>query len=508
MNARAHGISRRTILQALATVAGSVSLSGCERVISKVTRELGQDIPKAVAAPPLSNTIDPAFHLLSRASYGPWPGDLERVRQTGVDTWIEEQLQPDRINDLACDLRARRFETIHLDPGMCYEFKKEALRKDLNRHTLLRAVYSKRQLHEVMVGFWTDHLNISIDKGDCVYLKAFDDRTVIRKHALGRFKDLIASSATSPAMLVYLDGKENKKVSNNDIPNENYARELLELHTLGVHGGYCQRDVFEAARCLTGWRLKEAGGRGSVYFDASFHDDGEKYVLGKTIPAGGKERDVAMLVEIACNHPSTARHLAEKLARRFIGENAGRTIIDSAATQFVRSEGDIKAVLRCILTSAEFRSESARGTKLKRPLHYMASCLRFTGADTHAHDELLNYLSRMGQAPFQFPTPDGYPDESSFWSDGLLWRWNFALALAANQVPSALVRTDALLHAICKRGKEPAPEELVAYFTGRSAQSIEIQALNDYIAQCDMSAPGYRAELLGLVMASPAFQRY
>src|SRR5205814_3216687 len=145
-----------------------------------------------------------------------------------ADAWIDEQLAPDEIDDTACDLRARRFETIHLDPGACYEFKKPVLREEVLRHTLLRAIYSRRQLYEVMVGFWTDHLNISIDKGDCIYLKATDDREVVRAHALGRFRDLIRASATSPAMLVYLDGKENKKASAADVPNENYARELLE----------------------------------------------------------------------------------------------------------------------------------------------------------------------------------------------------------------------------------------------------------------------------------------
>jgi uncharacterized protein (DUF1800 family) len=153
------------------------------------------------------------------------------------------------------------------------------------RHTLLRAVYSRRQLFEVMVSFWTDHLNINIEKGDCIYLKPHDDREVIRRHALGRFRDLIRASATSPAMLVYLDGKENTRARDSDVPNENYARELLELHTLGVHGGYSQADVFEVARCLTGWR-RTGMRKGTVYHDRNMHDDGAKRVLGHAIPAG------------------------------------------------------------------------------------------------------------------------------------------------------------------------------------------------------------------------------
>jgi uncharacterized protein (DUF1800 family) len=290
--------SRRALLKILGLTGATLPLIGCERLISKVTQQMGQSI-----APSLSiadgEQIDPAFHLLSRAAYGLWPGDLDRVGTMGAERWIEEQLAPDRINDAACDLRARRFETIWHEPGTCYEYKKPVLREEITRHTLLRAVYSKRQLFEVMVGFWTDHLNINLEKGDCIYLKPSDDRLVIRVHALGKFKELIRASATSPAMLVYLDGKENKKGGPSDVPNETYARELLELHTLGVGGGYTQSDVYEAARSLTGWRLRTGWRKGTVYFDASLHDDGVKHVLNQLIPAGGDAADLDRIVDIA-----------------------------------------------------------------------------------------------------------------------------------------------------------------------------------------------------------------
>jgi len=262
-------------------------------------------IPDRLSAA-VGQEIDADFHLLSRAAYGPWPGDLDRLRAMGRDGWIEEQLHPENIDDVLCDLRARRFETIHHHPGTCYEYKKPVLREEIARHTLLRAVYSRRQLFEVMVGFWTDHLNIDMEKGDCIYLKPSDDRLVIRAHALGRFRDLIRASATSPAMLVYLDGRENKKATPDDVPNENYARELLELHTLGVHGGYAQRDVSEIARSLTGWRLRTGWRKGTVYFDPSLHDDGEKLVLGHRSEAGGGPSDLERVIDIVCSHPSTA----------------------------------------------------------------------------------------------------------------------------------------------------------------------------------------------------------
>jgi uncharacterized protein (DUF1800 family) len=492
---------RREWLKAAAVAGGALVLTGCERVISRVSRELGQTIPERVGVA-AGAEIDPAFHLLARATYGVWPGDLDRARSMSAEAWIEEQLAPERIDDSLCDLRARRFETLHHDPGTCYEYKKPVLREEITRHTLLRAVYSRRQLFEAMVGFWTDHLNINLEKGDSIYLKPADDRLVIRAHALGKFRDLIRASAVSPAMLVYLDGKENKKAKPDDIPNENYARELLELHTLGVSGGYTQADVYEVARCLTGWRLRTKWRKGSVYFDPALHDDGEKTVLGYRIAAGGGESDLDRVVEIVCNHPSTARHIATKLSQKFVFENPPATLIDRVGKTFTATGGDIKATLREVLHSGEFKA--ARGVKFKRPFHFIASCLRATGADTHAHKPLVEYLLQMGQAPFQHPTPDGYPDEAAPWLGTLLWRWNFALALAANQVPSVTVEPRRLINAI----GGSAPARLLPHFIGRAGTDAELRALDDYAASQGIDANEREAGTLGLILASPAFQRY
>jgi uncharacterized protein (DUF1800 family) len=464
---------------------------------------MGQTIPDAVSVAD-GTEIDPAFHLLSRAAYGPWPGDLKRVRANGAAAWIEEQLQPDQIDDTLCDLRARRFETIHNEPGTCYEYKKPVLREEIARHTLLRAVYSKRQLFEVMVGFWSDHLNINLEKGDCIYLKPSDDRLVIRAHALGNFRDLIRASATSPAMLVYLDGKENKKGSPEDVPNENYARELLELHTLGVDGGYTQTDVYEVARALTGWRMRTGWRRGTVYFDANLHDGGEKTLLGQMIAAGGGESDLDRVVDIVCSHPSTARHIAAKLVRKFVAESAPQALVDRAAAAFTATNGDIKSILRVILNSDEFHT--ARGAKIKRPFHYIVSCLRATGADTHAHQPLIEYLTRLGQGLFQYPTPDGYPDEAAAWLGTLLWRWNFAFALAANEVPSVDVSLDRLTGAVgAMAGERLDLARLFAHFVGRGATNTELMPLIECVAAGASVAPS--AEVLGLILSSPAFQR-
>jgi uncharacterized protein (DUF1800 family) len=427
------------------------------------------------------------------------------------EAWIEEQLAPEKIDDTLCELRARRFETLHHDPGTCYEYKKTVLREEITRHTMLRAVYSQRQLFEVVTGFWTDHLNINLEKGDCIYLKPADDRLVIRANALGKFQDLIRASATSPAMLVYLDGKENKKANPGDIPNENYARELLELHTLGVHGGYTQADVYETARCLTGWRLRTKWRKGTVYFDPVLHDDGEKTVLGARIPAGGGEKDVDRVVQIVCHHPSTAHFIATKLAQKFVGENPPPKLVNRIAKAFTATGGDIKAMLREILHSDEFKA--ARGAKFKRPFHFIASALRSLGADTHAHKPLVEYLLRMGQSPFQHPTPDGYPDEAAPWLGTLLWRWNFALALAAGEVPSVKVEPLKLLEAISNSGgndKSEAlrPARLLPHFIGRAGSKAELESLNEFAASVGLASNECKAEMLGLILASPAFQRY
>jgi len=486
---------RRALLKTLGLIGASLPFTGCERLISSVTQQFGQSIPDRLA---LADTfdIDPSFHLLSRAAYGPWPGDLDRMRAMGSEGWIDEQLSPESIDDTACDLRARRFETIWHEPGTCYEYKKTVLREEITRHTLLRALYSKRQLLEVMVGFWTDHLNINLEKGDCIYLKPSDDRLVIRVHALGKFKELIRASATSPAMLVYLDGKENQKKSASDVPNENYARELLELHTLGVDGGYTQTGVYEAARSLTGWRLRTGWKKGTVYFDPGLHDDGEKRVLGQLIAAGGGMTDVDQLVEIACSHPATARHIATKLERRFVSEDPPASLVKRLATVFTATDGDIKSLLRVVFTSDEFKS--AKGLKFKRPFQYIVSCLRALGADSHAHQPLIEYLQRMGQGPFQYPTPDGYPDRTAPWLGTMLWRWNFAFSAASNRLPTVTVPLDQLAQAVGGFRSE----KLMPYFVGRQGSDAELKAVAEF-----QTTNLDDAELVALALASPAFQR-
>ena len=506
--------SRRALLRASAISGGAAALAGCDRMISEAGKLLGELPPENVSIAAAAE-IDPDFHLLSRAAFGPWPGDLDRMRRMGREAWIEEQLHPERISDAACDLRAERFESLFFSAGDAYEFRKPVLREEITRHSLLRAIYSRRQLFEVMVEFWTDHLNIDLEKGDCIYLKPSDDRDVIRKHALGNFRDLIRASATSPAMLVYLDGRSNKVIKGQARKtNENYARELMELHTMGVNGGYTQHDVAEAARCLSGWSFDAkrffAVNQSEPFFRMDWHDDGEKTVLGRVIPAGGGKRDIETLVDLVCGHPSTARYIATKLCRRFVSQSPPSSLVERAAAEFTRTKGEIKPLLRVILRSEEFAA--SRGQLLKRPFKFIVSALRALAADTHAEKPVLEPLNRMGHGLFQYPTPDGYPDEETPWMGTLLWRWNFALALAAGKVPGVRLDLRALDASLDDGAAHVAPlDRWFAHLAGRRPAPHEREALAAALEstreETKQKDAVNRAGILGLVLASPAFQR-
>ncbi len=491
-------ISRRRLLGA---GAGALVLSGCEKAVSGLARRLGQGIPDRVSLA-AGGTADPAFHLLLRAGYGARPGEAEEVRARGTAAWVEEQLHPASIDDTLSELRARRYESLHAPPGDAFEFKRAVILRELSRATLLRAVYSSRRLQEVMVGFWTDHLNIDTGKGDGPWLKPTDDRAVVRPHALGSFRALLRASATSPAMLVYLDGKANRVRGAGGRPNENYARELLELHTLGVHGGYTQGDVMEAARALSGWHLREGREfrRGSVEFRREDHDDAAKTVLGKRIPAGAGERDLDLLLDILCAHPATSRFVAWKVARRLVADDPPRDLVERAAAAFRAADLDIRSLVRTILLSPEFAA--ARGAKVKRPFHFVVGALRALGADTHAPPALLGWLPRLGQAPFQHPTPDGYPEEPEPWMGTLLWRWNFAVSLATGRVPGTAVDLGALVAATGAR----SPADLAPLLLGRRATAAERSAIEGHAAGPFAAGKDRFAEGVGLLLASPGFQ--
>ena len=453
--------------------------------------------------PPASGEIDPVAHALNRLTIGPTPGEYGRVAKMGVAAFIDEQLAPENIENGLCNRVTARFCDMWGEPlSEQYDEDEETLTPLLRRVTTLRAIYSNAQLFEVMCEFWSDHFNIDPGKGDCRWSKVGDDRDVVRKHALGNFRELLRASALSPAMLWYLDGQANQTRKPEDKPNENYARELMELHTLGVHGGYSQADVMEVARCLTGWTLrsKRKGGGlfnsksgklfgelGEVFFQPEAHDGGAKTVLGQAIPAGLGAGDIERVIDIVATHPSTARFLAMKLCKRFIADEPAESAVAAVAKAFTDSKGDIKTTLRTVFALPEFAASA--GVKMKRPFHFIISALRVTNAQSDGDKSVQQFLEKMGQATFRYPTPDGYPLEASHWHAGLLWRWKFALALSNNQIGGTSIERAKLQRQL---GGDAA---FMATLLNRRASAEESDAFFK-------SGDG-----LALLLASPGFQR-
>ncbi|MES2573006.1 MAG: DUF1800 domain-containing protein [Verrucomicrobiota bacterium] len=518
-------VSRRQFIALGAGTLAAVS-GGCDGV-KDARNELFRFVGKPAAPPlegsleaPQSAEIDEVSHVVARLTFGARPGDYARVKAMGIERFVEEQLDPERIADTQSERAVRHQYSALEDPesrlfprkgdqhdplqqlfpalrdrgarvGDLYEYKEKVLLHELTGATVLRAVLSRRQLFEGMVHFWSDHFNIDPSKGECKWLKAADDRDVIRAHALGGFREMLRASAVSPAMLWYLDGRVNQKKEPGDEPNENYARELMELHTLGVHGGYSQHDVMEVARCLTGWtvRDKQRFFKGRVEFHEELHDRGAKRVLGQEIAAGGGARDLDQVLDILVSHPSTAHYIAWKLCRRFIADEPPANAVKVTAKAFADSKGNIPATLRALFATSEFRGVEFRASKFKRPFQFVVSSLRAANAETDVSPQLVEYLLRLGHAPFRYPTPDGYPEESTHWQSTLLWRWNFAAALADNQIKGTRIDFEGL------RARVGGDEALMATFLGRTASEAEQNAYRQ-------SGSG-----LALLIASPAFQR-
>ena len=417
-------LSRRDFLKLGALVTASTALSSCAPVYRRLTGNL-----PAAAWTPLGERD---FLALQRLTFGPRVEERARFVEIGLQAWIEEQLDFKTINDFDCELQLAPFKTLKMDANeiegvsnqLFENYDREKASKELRQATLMRQLYSKRQLYEVMTEFWSDHFNIYIDKGNCFYLKTVDDREVIRKNALGSFRDLVWASAHSPAMMTYLDNQANQKGA----PNENYARELMELHTLGVDGGYSQQDVMELARCLTGWNVKEHFWLGDFVFKEDLHDTGTKNILGMTIANHGI-KEAEQVIETLVTHPSSARFIATKLARRFIADQPPVELVEKASKVFLTSKGDIKSVLRIILLDGLPLAQP----KYKRPANFVLSAMRMLNVETDGAG-VQDYLLRMGQLYFNWTTPDGYPDRSEAWQGNLMPRWQFAFALIRNEI--------------------------------------------------------------------------
>ncbi len=527
-------------------------------------------------------------HVLNRLGFGARPGDVERVKALGLENYINQQLNPEKISDTVAENKVKELTALNLTTAELYEkypqpgqllrqlqargmlpedlaearenrvkggananpgempkddpkspstnplenpkyrevvqkfYRENGLQQpqriiaDLHASRILRAVYSERQLQEVMVDFWTNHFNIFANKGADRWLLPAWDRDTIRPYAMSKFSTLLEATAKSPAMLFYLDNFQSVSPNARLRPqqqrrgiNENYARELMELHTLGVDGGYTQKDVQEVARCFTGWTIfqprggaaaanammGDAGRRnaGTFFFNARVHDDGEKIVLGHKIPAGGGIKDGLMVLDILAHHPSTAKFIATKLVRHFVSDNPPPALVDRVAATFTKTDGDIRETLKTIFFSSEFNSTEAYRAKIKRPFELVISAIRSLGADTNGGPGTHQWIARMGEPLYGFQTPNGYSDTAESWvnTGGLLERMNFGLALASNRIPGTSVNlsklsTDEYLKRLLAGEISPATREAL-------------------LKQLDQSDP--ITKVVGLILGTPEFQR-
>jgi uncharacterized protein (DUF1800 family) len=334
--------------------------------------------------------------------------------------------------------------------AMAADQPQQLVNAELIEHKLFRAVYSNRQLEEVLVDFWMNHFNVFNGKGpDRVLLTSFE-RDAIRPHVFGHFKDMLLATARHPAMLFYLDNWQSQ-APREDFPvpagvrrpglNENYGRELLELHTLGVDGGYTQNDVIAVARAFTGWTIYDPQKFAEFQFNPAVHDRKEKVVLGHTIPPMGGQQDGMQVIDILAHHPSTAKFISRKLAQRFVADDPPQPLVDRMAATFLKTDGDLRAVLQAMFSSPEFSSEGAWQVKLKSPLEMVVSAVRALNADVTDTFGLAQRIADLGEPLYGKLEPNGYPNTGDAWTNtaGLLGRINFANALADGQVPGVKV---------------------------------------------------------------------
>jgi uncharacterized protein (DUF1800 family) len=593
------------------------------------------------------------LHALNRLAYGPRPGDVERVRQMGLAKWIEQQLNPNSIDDRAVEARLEPFPSLRMSTAKLLaeypqpkQAEKQAIKQanggqrpentatstevavtrgqafdgggaglrpmrdmsespnatndsgpspmkqdspetnpatrgagkrellggsdpnavpraiaddskrpqrvveELAMAKMARAIYSERQLQQVMDDFWFNHFNVFAGKGEDRWFLTSYERDVIQPHAMGKFKDLLTATAKSPAMLFYLDNflsadprapqrmaaeraarqwrrgglgrpwppraPQQQAKKNVRGLNENYGRELMELHALGVDGGYTQKDVTEVARCFTGWTIEKPREYADFKFDERLHDPDPKTVLGKKIHAGGM-KDGEQVLELLARHPSTAKFISTKLARRFVSDTPPPSLVARMAQTFQSSDGDIRSVLKTMIYSPEFWSREAYRAKIKTPFELVVSTARALGSDVDTPMPLVQWTGRIGEPLYQCQPPTGYADKSDAWvnTGALLNRLNFSLALAGNKVRGSRSDVRSLLGPDADSDAKAALTRAVQVFlAGQTAattvETLEKQLESPQVLQAKLDDPVRRADLgvvAGLVLGAPEFQR-
>ncbi len=443
--------------------------------------------------------------LLHRATMGPTTADYERIDAIGYDAYLDEQLDYEALDNSELeDSLAETLPTLTMSPSELFDryFNNPIIPViELWTATVYRAAYSPRQLYERMVVFSSDHFNIDIFAQPQPLLKPVDDREVIRQNALGNFGELLSASAHSPSMLVYLTNDTNRAGA----PNENYARELMELHTMGADNGYTETDVKEVARCLTGWTwsygVRSPGEPGTFRFDARNHDKGKKKVLGKTIAAGGGIADGEQVIDLLIDRKETRAFIAEKMLRYLWGYEPKKTAINKVKTTYKQTGGDIRDMVRTAL--ARTRMQSAT-TKLKRPFHLAVSAIRAMGAEIGDARFVLQSLRSAGHIPFDWDPPNGYPDSAEYWSGFILPRWNFGATLFGGDrngfsVDAGLDDPNGTPNSIVNRLDD-------ALLGGTMTKATRTQ-IKGYLSSGNLNRQRVQ-DAIGLTISSPEFQEY
>ncbi|HEY2848411.1 MAG TPA: DUF1800 domain-containing protein [Gemmatimonadaceae bacterium] len=514
-----------------------------------------------------------AAQAVSRLTFGARPGEVDRVLAMGTDRWIERQLHADQIPDATLDgllsefpvwsmnvrtlvdsfppqdvfvrdLRAARGippkEQFRLTPEDSLTLKANNTRanqyyNEFQAAKVLRAQMSERELVEVLTDFWENHFSVYAGKMPTRFTLLEYDRDVIRPHVLGKFRDLLGAVAHSPAMLYYLDNFESVADSNHlTLPelrqaertrrrpvnhrrnglNENYGRELLELHTLGVDGGYTQKDVIAVARALTGWSIDKPREGGGFIFREGQHDAEPKVVLGHTLPAGRGEEDGEEVLDILARHPSTARHISFELVRRFVADTPNVALVNRVAETYRRTGGDIREMLRTIFTSPEFFSRAAYRAKVKSPFELVVSARRIMNASPDTSASTAYQIQRMGEQLFGHLAPNGWPETGDQWinAGSLLDRINFGVQVGAGHLrfaPAEQWPGYALLVSMpLAQQVDGVVNQLLGGNASPETREILFKGQNPLVA-ADTPAPAKPSlkDLLGIALGSPEFQR-
>jgi len=480
------------------------------------------------AAPKL-NKEQRALHAASRLTFGPTASTLTAIQKLGVDKWVNQQLQPAKIaEDPALAERLKRYASITMTNAELmekYPFRPGQAKNaagnvrlvyvELAEAKLLRAVHSNRQLEELLADFWFNHFNVFFDKGFDRVLVTSYERDAIRPHVLGNFKDMLLATSKHPAMLFYLDNwtsvstegleqlrrfqrKKQKAPGGQRATglNENYARELLELHTMGVDNGYTQQDVTEVARCFTGWSIADIREGAKFKFNALLHDQKQKKVLGQVISAGRGEEDALQVIDILASHPATAKFISTKLAQRFVADAPPPALVARMAATFAKTHGDLREVMRTMLTASEFWSPAAYKAKMKMPFEMVASALRATGAQVDNTAAIHQELKTLGQPLYRKVEPTGYYSFAEEWTNSasLLSRMNFSLQLTQNKVRGVRVDLDRALNG------RTAPAEIAQALLLHAPAPATLKTIQ-YTTETNA------AHIAGLVLGGPEFQR-